>query len=338
MYSMDWGGLPDEEFLTSLSGKLAALRGRLYEMAYTSDIAAGTLSSEHGKRLGIPVGTPVAVGAFDAHTGAVGAGVKPGALVKVIGTSTCDMTVQPNAGAIPEIEGLCGIVDGSILPGYYGFEAGQSAVGDIFNWFVKFSGRSHDELTSDAAALNVAESGLLALDWHNGNRTILVDPKLSGMILGMNLHTRPAEVYRALIEATAFGARTIVERLVEGGVPIQEIVCCGGIAEKNQLLMQIYADVIQLPMKTSRSTQTCALGAAIFGAVVGGVYPTAEEAQEKMTGLKDVVYSPAPSHVVRYDTLYGIYRTLHDSFGLNGEQDLSGVMKELLDLRAVAAR
>jgi L-ribulokinase len=264
--------------------------------------------------------------------------VKPGVLVKVIGTSTCDMTVQPSVGAVPEIVGLCGIVDGSIIPGCYGFEAGQSAVGDIFNWFVSFSGRTHDELTAGAEKLGIGESGLIALDWHNGNRTILVDPKLTGMVLGMNLHTKPEEVYRALIEATAFGARAIVERLVEGGVAVNEVVCCGGIAEKNALLMQIYADVLNKPMKISRSAQTCALGSAIFGAVVGGVYPTAEDAQAQICGLKDTAYEPEVMRAARYDELYRVYRTLHDSFGLPSAKDISPVMKELLQIRARALK
>ena len=338
MYAADLDGLPDKEFLGELAPELAKLRARLYATAYTSDIGAGTLSSECAEKLGLTAGTPIAVGAFDAHTGAVGAGVKPGVLVKVIGTSTCDMTVQPNDGDFPEIKGLCGIVDGSIVPGMFGFEAGQSAVGDIFNWFVRFSGKSHEELTEAAAKLKIGESGLVALDWNNGNRTVLVDPNLSGLIVGLSLHSTPAEVYRALIEGTAFGARVIVERLVEGGVPIDEVVCCGGIAEKNALLMQIYADVIGRPMKVSRSSQTCALGSAIFGAVVGGAHGTTEEAQEKMTGLKDTVYEPDAKAAAAYDELYRVYRTLHDSFGLPREHDMSRVMKELIAVRARAAK
>jgi L-ribulokinase len=335
MYAADWGGLPDAEFLGRLAPGFASVRDRLYETALTSDIAAGTLSDENAKRLGLAVGTPVAVGAFDAHTGGVGAGIKPGVLVKVIGTSTCDMAVQANAGPVPEIVGLCGIVDGSILPGYWGFEAGQSAVGDIFNWFVKFGDKDHEELTAAASKMAIGESGLVALDWHNGNRTILVDPKLSGLIVGMHLHTKPEEVYRALIEATAFGARAIVETLVAGGVPIHEVICCGGIAEKNALLMQIYADVLKMPMRISRSSQTCALGSAIFGAVVGGVYCTAEEAQQKMTGLKGTVYVPNAARVAAYDGLYAVYRTLHDSFGRSGNA-LYGVMKDLIAIRTAA--
>jgi len=338
MYAPDWGGLPSEEFLGELAPELAALRGRLYDVAYTSDIGAGALSEENAKRLGLGIGTPIAGGAFDAHTGAVGAGVKPGRLVKVIGTSTCDMTVQPSGDEIPEIKGLCGIVDGSIVPGHYGFEAGQSAVGDIFNWFVRFSGKTHEELTELAGKLDVGETGLLALDWNNGNRTVLVDPNLSGLVMGLTLHTKPEEVYRALIEGTAFGARVIVERLVEGGVPVDEIVCCGGIAEKNAVLMQIYADVLKRPMKISRSAQTCALGSALFGAVVAGVYSDTESAQAKMTGLKDIVYEPDEARANVFDELYGLYRQLHDSFGLAAEHDMSRVMKDLIAIRARAGK
>ena len=185
---------------------------------------------------------------FDAHTGAVGAGIKPGTLVKIIGTSTCDMMVMPSDRELADIPGVCGIVNGSILPDCYGIEAGQSAVGDILRWWVEVvcegDDRLHQELSEKEAGLRPGESGLLALDWNNGNRTILVDPRLTGLLLGQTLHTNRAEVYRALIEATAFGARAIVERLTEFGIPVDRVVNCGGIAEKNDLFMQIYADVL----------------------------------------------------------------------------------------------
>src|SRR5205085_9011026 len=240
------------------------------------DQSAGSLTGVWAKRTGLPEGIPVAVGGFDAHLGGVGSGIAPGVLVKIIGTSTCDMMVVPLAEKLPDIPGLCGIVNGSILPGYYGLEAGQSAVGDIFNWFVNYllplgkKEESHEELTVAAAKLAPGESGLLALDWNNGNRTILVDQRLTGLLLGQTLYTTPAEVYRALIEATAFGALTIIHRFEEYGIKVEQIVNCGGIAEKNPLAMQIYADVTGRPIKISRSAQTCALGAAIAGAVVAG--------------------------------------------------------------------
>jgi len=342
MYCEEWGGLPDDEFLTLLDPKLGELRGRLYEKAYASDITAGQLSKQWAEKLGLPAGIPVAVGAFDAHYGAVGSGVAPGILVKIIGTSTCDITVAPKTGDSLYIPGVCGIVDGSVLPGYYGIEAGQSAVGDIFNWFVTHicegDGNLHDELTAEAGALKPGQSGLLALDWNNGNRTILVDARLSGLLLGQTLQTTRAQIYRALIEATAFGALTIQNRLEEYGVPIDRIIACGGIADKNPLLMQIYADVTGRPIHISRSAQTCALGAAIFGAVVAGHevggYETTEQAQAAMTGLKDKVYEPKADNQAVYRQLYKLYSRLHDSFGVEGHSDsLYDVMKKLLDIK-----
>jgi len=282
----------------------------------------------------------VAVGAFDAHLGGIGAGVATGTLVKIIGTSTCDIAVWPNTEKLADVPGLCGIVNGSVLPGYFGLEAGQSAVGDIFNWFVNYlqpGGRkigSHEELTKGAAKLQPGESGLLALDWNNGNRTILVDQRLTGLLIGQTLYTTPAEIYRALIEATAFGALTIINRFEEYGVQIEQVVNCGGIAEKNPLVMQIYADVTGRPMEISRSAQTCALGAAIAGAVVGGVHRDFALAQKAMTGLKPKVYRPNLKANAIYRELYALYKTLHDAFGTrdwNG--NLHDVMKKLIGIR-----
>ena len=279
--------------------------------------------------------------------GAVGAGIKPGTLVKIIGTSTCDMMVAPLAESLPDIPGLCGIVPGSILPGMYGLEAGQSAVGDIFNWFVKCltpaqfaaKGDPHVNLTTDAERLRPGESGLLALDWNNGNRTILVDPLLSGLMIGQTLHTSAPEVYRALIEATAFGALRIINRFEEYGVAVKEVVNCGGIAEKNPFVMQIYADVCNRPMKISRSPQTCALGAAIFGAVAGGAYKTVQQAQRKMTGVKDHVYRPNQAAAKVYAELYRLYRLLHDAFGTSTcNEQLHHVMKDLIAIRSRVRR
>ena len=238
------------------------------------------------------------------------------------------MMVMPDAKKLADIPGVCGIVDGSILPGYYGIEAGQSAVGDIFLWFVNHLvperyGRTADARFRKLAALaskqKPGEHGLIALDWNNGNRTILVDVRLSGLLLGQTLHTEAHEIYRALIEATAFGALTITQRIEEYGVPVKEFVNCGGLAAKNPLLMQIYADVTGRPMKVSRSEQTCALGAAIFGAVAAGKeaggFAAVPEAQRAMCGVKDIVYRPNPEAQAVYAELYRIYRTLHDAFG-----------------------
>lgn len=334
MYNDAWGGLPSKEFLASLDPRLADLRDRLYNKAVPANHAAGTLTEEVAAKAGLKAGTPVAVGAFDAHFGAVASGAKTGTLVKIIGTSTCDCMVHPQSEPLADIPGVCGIVDGSVLPDYYGIEAGQSAVGDIFNWFVGLCGRTHEELTAGALALKPGESGLLALDWNNGNRTILVDPLLTGLVLGTTLHTSAAEIYRALIEATAYGAYKIIRRLEEYGVQVKEVVNCGGIAEKSALTMQIYADVCNMPMKVSRSAQTCALGSAIFGAVVGGAYATAEEAQAKMTGVKDKVYYPDPASAKVYSKLFGLYEQLHDALGIPGsEAKVGNVMKDLIAIR-----
>jgi len=339
MYNENWGGYPDKEFLSQLGPKLGELRDRLCPRVRAIDSAVGGLTAGWSRKTGLPAGIPVAVGAFDAHLGAVGSGVTPGVLVKIIGTSTCDITVWPNTENLADIPGLCGIVNGSVLPGYFGLEAGQSAVGDIFNWFVNYiqpggKAGTHEKLTQGAAKLQPGESGLLALDWNNGNRTILVDQRLTGLLVGLTLYTTPAEIYRALIEATAFGALAIINRFEEYGVKIGHIVNCGGIAEKNPLVMQIYADVTGRPMKVSRSAQTCALGSAIAGAVVAGVHRDFASAQKAMTGLKPRVFKPNPGAHAVYCELYSLYKKCHDAFGTkewNG--NLHDVMKQLLEIR-----
>jgi len=341
MFSSDWGGLPDEEFLASLDPRLPRCLDGLYDTACAADEVAGRLCPEWASKFGLPSNVPVAVGAFDAHMGAVGAGVGPGRLVKIIGTSTCDLMVAPNSMDLPDIPGVCGVVDGSVLPGYYGIEAGQSAVGDIFNWFVakvcKGGGAEFAELTAEAEKLSPGESGLVALDWNNGNRTVLVDPKLTGLIMGLTLHTSRAEIFRALIEATAFGARKIIDRLEEFGVRVEDVVNCGGIAEKNTMLMDIYASVLNRPMRISASSQTCALGAAMFGAVVGGAHADIESAQKRICAFKERIHRPDPSAVALYDELYGVYSELHDGFGVGKEpSDCSGAMKKLLSISSEA--
>ncbi len=344
MFNEGWGGLPARGFLAKLDPKLGALRSRLYEKSYTSDVLAGRLTKDWAEKLGLPPGIPVAVGAFDAHLGAVGSGVAPCRLVKIIGTSTCDIAIWPNDESLADIPGLCGIVDGSVLPGYFGLEAGQSAVGDIFNWLVNYiqpGGKekgSHEAMTQEAAKIKPGQSGLLALDWNNGNRTILVDQRLTGLLLGQALHTKPEEIYRALIEATAFGALTIINRFEEYGVKISEVINCGGIAEKNPLIMQIYADVLSREMKITRSAQTCALGSAIAGSVVAGKnvggYGNFTEAQKAMCGLKKTSFKPDVEKNKVYRELYRLYSQVHDAFG---RKDWSGtlynVMKDLLNIR-----
>lgn len=343
LYSEDWGGLPDQEFLAALDPKLAALRDRLYDKAYDATGAAGTLSREWAGKLGLREGIPIAIGEFDVHYGAIGSGVTEGVLVKVIGTSTCDCAVVSLGKKVADIPGICGIVEGAILPGFYGIEAGQSAVGDIFKWWVEGvcegDASLHGKLSAEAAALRPGQSGLLALDWNNGNRTILVDPMLSGLLLGQTLHTTRAEIYLTLIEATAFGARAIIERLREYGVPIERVVCAGGIAEKNPLLMQIYADVTGCTMQIANSSQACALGSAVSAAVLAGVHQDFSSAQRAMTSLRPESYRPDAERQRVYDQLYALYRKLHDAFGgVSKSADLSGIMKELIQMKAAQSR
>lgn len=345
MFNEDWGGLPDKEFLAELDPALAELRGRLYQTALSADKKAGGLTAEWADKLGLQQGTAVAVGAFDAHMGAVGAGVTDGTLVKILGTSTCDITVAPNHKTLADIPGLCGVANESVLPGHYGIEAGQSAVGDIFLWFVhnlvpdsygNTIGEKFANMERELAKLAPGETGLLALDWNNGNRTILVDVRLTGLLVGQTLHTKAHEIYRALIEATAFGALTIIKRMEEYGVEVREVVNTGGLSLKNETLMQIYADVIGLPMKVAASEQTCALGAALFGAAASGT-TTLSETQRTSCKMQDRVYTPNPENHQRYARIYQLYRELHDAFGTaqwHGKMD--HVMKDLIAIRQQA--
>jgi L-ribulokinase len=342
MFNTEWGGLPDKEFLAALDPMLAELRDSLYYEASVADTKAGGLCAEWAKRLGLSEGTAVAVGAFDAHMGAVGAGIKEGTLTKILGTSTCDLMIAPVSKALADIPGVCGIVNGSVMGGYYGIEAGQSAVGDIFLWFVnhlvpdsygKTVGEKFENMENAMQQQKPGAAGLLALDWNNGNRTILVDHRLTGLLLGQTLHTDAHEIYRAYIEATAFGALTIINRIEEYGVPVKEIINTGGLSIKNETLMQIYADVTGRPMKVSRSEQTCALGAAIFGAAAAGQGSVAE-IQSKVTAVREKMYHPIAENHAVYAELYELYRTLHDAFGTatwNGK--INHVMKRLLEIR-----
>ena len=356
MYSEAWGGLPPKAFLARLDPKLADLRDRLYDKAWAPGTPAGHLSDDWAREFGLRPGIVIAMGGFDAHYGAVGSGIRSGTLVKIIGTSTCDCAIAPVSDRIADVPGICGIVNGSIMPEFFGIEAGQSAVGDLLKWWVEGvcgGGESlHAQLSAEAATLAPGESGLVALDWNNGNRTILVDTRLTGLILGQTLHTTRAEIYRALIEATAYGARAIVERMREYGVPIDRVVCCGGIAEKNDLFMQIYADVIGQPMLIAGSPQTPALGSAVSASVTAGAqaggYATWTEAQDRMTTIKEKRFDPRPDARRVYDALYGIYRELHDAFGLPAEAsakvggvadarpDLASLMKRLLAVKEEA--
>jgi L-ribulokinase len=338
MYDAEWGGLPTAEFLDSIEPGMGEFR--YATLAQSAVVPVGGLIERLAEEFDLRPGITVAAGAFDAHTGAVGAGVAEGTLVKIIGTSTCDTTVV--RGDRPLISGLCGSVPDSIIPGMVGLEAGQSAVGDIFNWFANFApgstttGRRMAELEAEAAGIKPGASGLVGLDWHNGNRSVLVDPLLSGAMVGMTLTTTPAEFYRALIESTAFGAQRIVEQFEGNGVPIDRIVLSGGTAKKSPLLVQIYADVTGRSVELAGTSQTCAVGAAILASVAAGVHGSTEEAQAAMVPEPERVVDPDPDAVKVYADLFGLYRGLHDSFGVRGSGDLYDLMKELHRIRVEA--
>ncbi len=334
------GTYPTRDFLTELnpdfagfvSDKLSPVTGQLGE-------EAGRLTAEAAAWTGLPEGIVVAVGNVDAHVTAPAArATEPGHMVAIMGTSTCHIM---NAEVLRDVPGMCGVVDGGIVPGLWGYEAGQSGVGDIFNWFVTNAvpaayaaeadsrGLSvHELLTERATTQAVGAHGLVALDWHGGNRSVLVDHELSGMVLGLTLSTRPEDVYRALIEATAFGTRTIVEAFAKAGVPVRELTAAGGLM-KNPLLMQIYADVLDLPISTIRSAQGPALGSAIHAAVAAKAYPDIHAASTAMGGLDRDVHRPDPARVAAYDELYAEYVLLHDHFGRGGNE----VMRRLKAVR-----
>jgi L-ribulokinase len=325
MWHAGWGGLPDARFLAALDRRLPALRQRLYDETWTSDTSAGRLGDEWARRFGLPIGVPVAVGAFDAHLGAVGAGAGPYDLAKVMGTSTCDMLMAPpRALGRRPVRGICGQVDGSIMPGMIGLEAGQSAFGDVYAWWRKTlfagialaGGRGGDAdailpaLTAQAAALPPGAGGLVALDWFNGRRTPDADARARAAIAGLHLGHGPAHIFRALVESTANGARAILERFEDGGVPVKRVLALGGIARKSPLAMQICADVMQRPIAIVASDQCCALGSAIAGATVGGAYRSMAAAQKAMASRIERTVKPAKAQKKAYDALYARYLEL----------------------------
>ena len=301
---------------------------------------AGSLTEDWAKELGLPAGIAVAVANVDAHVTAPAVkATTPGVMVMIMGTSTCHIM---SGDSLQEVDGMCGVVDGGIIDGLYGYEAGQSGVGDIFAWFVdnavppeyhdaaKAAGLNlHEYLEQESAKQKVGEHGLIALDWWNGNRSTLVDVDLSGLLIGATLATRAPDIYRALIEATAFGTREIIEAFEARGVEVKELVAAGGLPEKNDLLRQIYADVTGRTFKLAGSSQSPALGSAMHAAVAAGVYPDINAAAEKMGKLKDEVVSPIPENQKVYDQLYAEYKTLYDYFG-RGAND---VMKRLKKIR-----
>jgi L-ribulokinase len=322
-------GFPPDDYFAALD---PAFTHVVDEKMSRSIVPLGTRAGELTERAaawtGLLAGTPVAVANVDAHVSAPAVRVtEPGALVMIMGTSTCHILLGDQPAVV---EGMCGMVEDGVVPGLYGFEAGQSAVGDIFAWFADLAMTPHEVLERAAATVRPGQSGLLALDWWNGNRSVLVDADLRGLLVGMTLQTKPAEIYRALIEATAFGTRVIVEAFEAGGVPVDSIVACGGLPERNKLLMQIYADVLGREIVVGASKQAPALGAAMFGALAGGVYDSISETSGHMTRESSESFAPdAAAHGV-YNRLYTEYVRLHDLFGRGGDQ----VLRELKALQA----
>lgn len=339
MWHASFGGLPSEDFLSRLDPLLAGLRDRLYHETYTSDVPAGTLSAGWANRLGLPEEATVAVGAFDAHMGAVGGEIEPYYLSKIVGTSTCDILVAPQDDQRKEhlVQGICGQVDGSVIPQMLGLEAGQSAFGDIYAWFrdllswpvkqivgssehleeqtrAKLVEETMDrmivELSAAAAQEPIGAHGVLAVDWMNGRRTPDANQMLKGAITGLNLGSDAPRIFRALVEATCFGSKAIVDRFQEEGVPIHGIIALGGVAKKSPLVMQIMADVLDRPIKVAASEQTCALGAAMFAAVAADVHPDVASAIDHMGSGFDSEYQPIPANVIKYQKVYEEYLRL----------------------------
>ena len=338
MWHDDFNGLPDEKFLIKLDPVLTGLRERLFSKTYTCDTEVGHLSAEWAKRLGLTTDVKVGVGTFDAHTGAVGGEIKPYYLVKVMGTSTCDMIVAPMSEVGDKlVAGICGQVDGSIIPGMLGLEAGQSAFGDIYAWFgqllmwpvnniisemnwldektrQKIREETADKLISrlskQAESLPIEETSVLALDWMNGRRTPDANQALKGAITGLSLGSDAPKIFKALVEATAFGSKMINERFISEGIRIDGVIAIGGVAKKNPFVMQIVADVLNMPIKVATSEQTCALGSAMAASVVAGVHKNITTAQKAMGGGFEKEYRPDPVRAKKYDVLFRKYKEL----------------------------
>jgi L-ribulokinase len=338
MWHPDFGGLPDEKFLVKLDPLLAGLKERLFKETYTCDIEVGNLSEEWAKKLGLSTNVKIGAGAFDAHLGAVGGEIKPYQLVKVMGTSTCDMLVAPlETSGEKLVAGICGQVDGSIIPGMLGLEAGQSAFGDIYAWFGKLlmwpvneiisemewldgktrekirnetSERIIEELSKQAETLSVEESSLIALDWLNGRRTPDANQALKGAITGLTLGSDAPRIFKALVEATAFGSRMINERFISEGVRIDGVIAIGGVAKKNPFVMQIVADVLNMPIKVASSDQTCALGSSMAASVVAGIHKDIPAAQKAMGVGFEKEYRPDPVRAGKYATQFLKYKKL----------------------------
>jgi L-ribulokinase len=310
MWHEKWGGLPSEEFLTAVDPVLKGFREHLFEDTFTADTKVGNLTPEWAKRLGLSTDAVVGAGAFDCHFGAVGAEIKPKTFVRVIGTSTCDIMVVSYGDMQDKlIPGICGQVDGSVIPGMTGLEAGQSGFGDVYAWLAKFVNKSIPELTAEAGQLPISET-LIATDWLNGRRTPDANQLLKGAIAGLTLGTTPAMVFRALVEATAYGSKAIIDRFLENGVEIESVIGIGGISQKSPFVMQTLADVLGMPIKVAKTEQACAFGAAMFAAVVAGVYPDIQSAQKAMGQGFLSEYLPNEENHRIYSGLYQKYLQL----------------------------
>ncbi len=300
MWHESWGGLPPESFFEHIDPLLLPIRRHLSMDSFTADLPVGTLCREWAQRLGLSEKVIISGGALDCHVGAVGAGIQPNQMVKVIGTSTCDVIVAPSMSRC--VRGICGQVNGSVLPGMIGLEAGQSAFGDVYAWFLRFLsyGGRVDFASLEREAMQLPDSQLMALDWMNGRRTPDANEKLTGALFGLNLGTTAPMVYRALIESTAFGSRAILERLLAEGIPIDSIIAMGGIARKSPFCMQFLADVLSRPVAVSSSNQSCALGAAMLAATASGCYLSLQEASKAMNQGTDIVYNPSKNYDDRF--------------------------------------
>jgi L-ribulokinase len=335
MWHVDFNGLPYEDFLIKLDPLLAGLRERLFEDTYTADVPVGNLSQKWAEKLGLPTTVVVGAGVFDAHAGAVGGEIEAYTLSKVMGTSTCDTLVAPiDEVGDKLVQGICGQVDGSIIPGMLGLEAGQSAFGDIYAWFKRVlmwptvellqKSTQIDEktreklveevsdgiiakLSEEARKIPINESGIVALDWMNGRRTPDANQALKGAVMGLNLGSDAPRIFKALVEATCFGSKKIVDRFLKEGIPIKKVVALGGVAKKSPFVMQVMADVLNMPIKVAKSEQTPALGAAMLAATAAGVYKTVEDAKKAMGAGFDAEYQPIPENVKQYQTLYEKY-------------------------------
>lgn len=331
-------GYPSDGFMSALDTRLSGIVGtKISENVLGVDKIAGRINANGASLTGLMEGTAVALPMIDAHASMPALGITgAGQMMLILGTSACHIT---NASAEKPVDGICGYVKDGVIPGMCTYEAGQASVGDIFDWFVKgyvpekYKREAvergigvHRLLTEKADKLCVGESRLLALDWWSGNRSVLVNSSLSGMILGLNLNTKPEEIYRALIEATAYGLRVITERYEESGVEISDIIASGGIANKNEMMMQIYADVLGREIKVSDSTQSAALGSAVYAAVASGVYANIEDAADKLSKPISKAYTPNPDSMEAYNRLFAEYKTLHDYFGKENK-----VMERLLE-------